>query len=65
MPYHQIKTGDEELQGIFRYTDEHCVEKSVKKSTFNVVILEPGMEKEEVPIEVSFNIMRKAAMITV
>ena len=65
MPYDQIKTGDEELQGVFRYTDEHCVENSVKKSTFKVVILEPGMENEEVPIEVSFNMVRKAAMITV
>ena len=64
-PYDQIKTGDEALQGIFRYTDEHCVEKKVKKSIFKVVILEPGMENEEVPIEVSFNKVRKAAMITV
>ena len=45
IPYDQIKTGNEELQGVFRYTDEHCVEKSVKKSTFRLVILEPGMEK--------------------
>ena len=65
MPYDQIKTGDEELQGVFRYTDEHFVEKGVKKSTFKVVILEPGMENEEVPIEVSFSMVRKAAMITV
>ena len=53
------------MHGVFRYTDEHCVEKGVKKSTFKVVILEPGMENEEVPIEVSFNIVRKAAMIAV
>ena len=53
------------MQGVFRYTDEHCVENKVKKSIFKVVLLEPGMENEEVVIEVSFNIVRKAAMITV
>ena len=29
------------------------------------MLLEPGMENEEVAIQVSFNILRKAAMITV
>ena len=64
-PYSQIKTGDEELHGIFRFTDEHLVENNVKKSIFKVVVVEPGMDNEEVPIEVSFNIVRKAAMIAV
>ena len=53
------------MQGVFRYTDEHYVENNVKKSLFKVIILKPGMENEEVPIEVSFNVARKAAMITV
>ena len=65
VPYKQIKTGNEELHGIFRYTDEHFVENNIKKSIFKVVLQEPGIENEEVPIEVSFNIVRKAAMITV
>ena len=53
------------MHGVFRYTDEHVVENNVKKSIFKVVILEPGMESQEVPIEVSFNLFRKAAMIAV
>ena len=65
MPYYRIKTGDEELHGIFRHTDEHHSEKKVKKSLYNVVYLEPGSDKEIVPIEISYNFVRKAAMIAV
>ena len=53
------------MHGIFRFTDEHLVENNVKKSIFKVVVVEPGMDNEEIPIEVSFNIVRKAAMIAV
>ena len=53
------------MHGVFRYSDEHCVENNIKKSTYKVFILKPGMANEEVPIEVSFNKMRKAAMIAV
>ena len=65
MPYDQIKTGNEELQGVFRYTDEHHSERRLKKSLYNVVYLEPGSDKEIVPIEISYNIGTKAAMIAV
>ena len=58
--------GPTEPEGVCRYTDEHVVENNIKKSTFKVVVVEPGMENEEIPpIEVSFNIVRKAAMIAV
>ena len=65
MPYNQIKTGNEELQGVFRYTDEHHSERKVKKSLYNVVFMEPGSDKEIVPVEISYNIGAKAAMIAV
>ena len=53
------------MHGVFRFTDEHCDDKKEKKSTFKVVLLDEDTEKEEVPIEVSFNKMRKLAMISV
>ena len=65
VPYDQIKTGDEELQGVFRYTDEHHFERRLKKSLYNIVYLEPGSGKEIVPVEISYNIGTKAAMIAV
>ena len=65
MPYRQIKTGDEDLHGLFRFTDEHYLENRVKKSIYKLVLLEPDQEKEEVTIEISFNTARKAAKITI
>ena len=65
VPYDQIKTGYEQLHGLFRFTDEHYSENRIKKSIYKVVLLEPGKEKEEVPIEISYNTARKAAMIAI
>ena len=65
VPYNQIKTGNEEFEGIFRYIEEHKEEKKVRKSLFKVAHLEPGREKEVVPIEVSYNFRTKAAMIAI
>ena len=65
VPYYQIKTGKEELEGVFRYTDEHTFKKKVKKSLYHVVHLQKGEEKEVVPIEISFNISTKAAMMAI
>ena len=45
MPYDQIKTGEEELYGVFRYTDEHHSERKLKKSLYNIMYLEPGNDK--------------------
>ena len=42
VPYYQIKTGKEELEGVFRYTDEHSFKKKVKRSLFHVVHLQKG-----------------------
>ena len=53
------------MQGVFRYTDEHHSERKVKKSLYNVVFMEPGSDKEIVPVEISYNIGAKAAMIAV
>ena len=57
--------GPAEAQGVFRYTDEHHSERKVKMSLYNVVYIEPGSENEIVPVEISYNIGTKAAMITV
>ena len=65
VPYEQIKTGNEQLHGLFRFTDEHCSENRIIKSIYKVVLLEPGKEKEEIPIEVSYNTARKTAMIAI
>ena len=65
VPYYQIKTGKEELEGVFRYTDEHTFEKKVKKSLYNVVHLKKGQEREVVPIEISFNVSTKATMMAI
>ena len=65
MPYDQIKTGNEQLYGLFRFTDEHYLENKVKKSIFKVILLEPGQEKEEVSIVISYNIARKTAKIII
>ena len=53
------------MQGIFRYTDEHHSERRLKTSLYNVVYIEPGSENEIIPIEISYNIGTKAAMIAV
>ena len=63
VPYYQIKTGKEELEGVYRYTDEHTYQKKVKKSLYYVVYFQKGQEKEVVPIEISFNVSTKAAMM--
>ena len=65
VPYDQIMTGNEQLHGLFRFTDEHYSENRIKRSIFRVVLLKPGKEKEEVPIEVSYNTVRKAAMVSI
>ena len=53
------------MHGLFKFTDEHSSEKKIKTSVFKLVLIEPGQEKEEVPIEVTYNIARKAAKITI
>ena len=65
MPYYQIRAVNEEPEGIFRYIDEHTFEKRVKKSIYYVVYLQKGCEKELVPVEISFNMSTKAAMMAI
>ena len=65
VPYYQIADGPEELEGIFRYKDDHFFDNKIKKSEFKVVNLIKGMSKEVVTVEIIYDQRIKAAMIVI